>query len=147
MKTLTAMMRKQKIEIDMQKQALHALRQRFAAAGRDLEQSRKTCQEAEHYLWAQLSVEQEISLDRLNLARLRHDEQQDACVRAETQLQQLTGEVKQLEKAILYAEKTLEKFAEVFAARQREARQEAQRREWQALDEHVLAVLEKKRRA
>jgi hypothetical protein len=59
----------------------------------------------------------------------------------------LTGEVKQLEKAILYAEKTLEKFAEVFAARQREARQEAQRREWQALDEHVLAVLEKKRRA
>jgi uncharacterized coiled-coil protein SlyX len=147
MKTLTAMMRKQKIEIDMQRQALHSLRQRFDASNRDLEQTRKTCGEAEHYLWAQLSAEQEISLDRLNLARLRHDEQQDACARAEAHLQHLSGEVKHLEKAILRAEKTLEKFAEVFAARQREARQEAQRREWQALDEHVLARLEKRQRA
>lgn len=140
MKTLTSMMRKQKIGIDLQTQQLHALRQRCTAADRHVQQLREECRETEQYLWLQLAADREISLDRLGLARLRHGEQQDLCAHAERELQQLNEAVRQLEKAILLDEKKLEKFAEVFAERQRAGQREAQRQEWQTLDEHILAT-------
>jgi hypothetical protein len=141
MKTLTAMIRKQKITIDLQKQELHALRQRHAECERELQHWRQLCSETEQYLWLQVTAGHEISLDRLNLARMNHNEQQNRCAQTEVLLKQMVDEVLALEKTIAYGEKALEKFAELFAERKREARNAAQNKEWEALDEWAVNTL------
>lgn len=138
MKTLSAMIRKQKITIDVQKQELHTLRQRHADNERELQHWRDQCRDTEQYLWLQVTAGHEISLDRLSLARLLHSEQQDRCVQTERVVTQLAEAVAQLEKTIAYAEKAMEKFVDLFATRKREARNEVQRQEWQTLDEWAV---------
>jgi hypothetical protein len=140
MRALNAMLRKQKVEVDLQKQQLHALQQRHSAADRDLQDSRAHCSESERYLRLQLTDAQEISLDRLTLARRRHGEQQEACTRAERFVQELANEMQRQEQALQRAEKTLEKLAEILSERRREAAQELQKQEWQQLDEQILAT-------
>lgn len=140
MKTLIAMIRKQKITVDVKKQALHVLQQRHADSEQELQLWRNRCRETEQYLWLQVATGHEIALDHLHRARQQLAEQQDSCVSVERQLEQLNTDIEQLVKDIAYAEKALEKFADLVAERKREARSEAQRAEWQALDEWALNI-------
>lgn len=134
------MIRKQKVTVDVQKQALHMLHKRHAGSDRELQHWRGLSKETEKYLLLQMTIGSEISLDRLDLARRHHGEQQDRCARLVLQLNQLSNEIGALEKAIAHAEKALEKYAELFAQRQQERRSTAQLGEWQALDEWVLGA-------
>lgn len=140
MRALSAMLRKQKVEVDLQKQQLHMLQQRHVSADRELQSAREHCGESERYLRLQLTDAQEISLDRLALARRRHGEQQALCTRAEHCVEELAAELKQQEQVLQRAEKTLEKLAEILSQRKREAAQELQKQEWLQLDEQILAT-------
>lgn len=139
MQTLIAMIRKQRIDIDLKRQQLHRLQQQSSAAEQELRQASERRSQAERYLWLQLSTDGELSLERLNLARRRLQEQQLLCAHSEQEIRRLATEMRPLESAILLDEKKLEKFADVLADRQRDARDEIQRQEWLALDEHILS--------
>jgi hypothetical protein len=140
MKALNAMLRKQKVTVDLQKQQLHALQQRHTAADRELQTYREHCSESERYLRLQLDDTQEISLDRLALARRHHAEHHDSCTSAERFLEKLTAELRSQEQALQRAEKTLEKLTGIATERRREAARELQEQEWQQLDEQILAT-------
>lgn len=138
MKTLAAMIRKQKITINLQKQELHILLQRRAESERNLQDWRSRCLETERYLELQVTAGHEIALDRFQLARLHHSEYRDRCAEIELQFKQWAAEVVQKEKVIVYAEKTLEKFSELFVQRKLEGRSATQRVEWQMMDEWAV---------
>jgi hypothetical protein len=82
-----------------------------------------------------------MSLDRLSLARRRHAEHQAQRGRAQLALAEADSAVHQQEQVLVHAEKRLEKLRDILSERKREAMLESQKREWQVLDEQILATL------
>jgi hypothetical protein len=137
-KILFAMIRKQRLTVDVHRRQLARQQQLCADRAAELTRCDEARRDAAQYLTRQTTAGADMALDLLLLAMARHGAQQQRHAAAQQAYDQAAAAAGQARNTLARAEKTLEKFTDRLALHQAEARGEEQRREWLALDEWVV---------
>lgn|GEM_PF-2830009 len=138
LRTLKALIRRQRIELQSRQQQLGKARRDLEQMARERAAAQDIRQAARDYLNGQLGGGRELRLDLLIAARAHHHACQERQLHIDEQWRQCFERMREQERLVLIAEKKMEKLQELAAREQAGLAAENQRREWLELDERAV---------